>query len=148
MGTKTEGATYEASLALKRRGAGGEVQQTASDAGATLTTSDGTPLVDNQNSLRTAPRGASLLEDFAFLDKLTHFDRERIPERVVHARGSVAKGYFELTHPLKAYTTAKVLTQSKVRTPVLARFSTVATPKRATGTWLATTFRCSSFRMR
>jgi catalase len=71
-------------------------------------------------------RGPTLLEDFILREKITHFDHERIPERIVHARGSAAHGFFELTHSLKQYTTAKVLTEVGVQTPVFTRFSTVA----------------------
>ncbi len=81
---------------------------------------------DNQNSARAGVRGPTLLEDFILREKITHFDHERIPERVVHARGSGAHGYFELTASLKKYTTAKILTEAGARTPVFARFSTVA----------------------
>ena len=117
---------YEDSLALKNRGEGGEVQQRAPASGTALTTNDGTPVSDNQNSLRVGPRGASLMEDFVLQEKLSHFDRERIPERVVHARASLAHGYFELTHSLSAFTTAQVLTEVGKKTPMVARLSTVA----------------------
>src|SRR5580693_9055288 len=95
---------------------GGETHQTA--LGDTLlTTNQGLPLSDNQNSLRATPRGPTLLEDFILREKITHFDHERIPERIVHARGSAAHGYFELTKSLKKYTTAKILTEIGVKTP-------------------------------
>jgi len=106
------------------RGNGGETRQT-SGSEATLTTAQGIPVSDNQNSLRAFTRGPTLLEDFILREKITHFDHERIPERIVHARGSAAHGYFELTKPLTKYTTAKFLTE-KGRVPVFARFSTVA----------------------
>ena len=94
--------------------------------GATpLTTNQGVPLADNQSSLKAGLRGPTLLEDFILREKLTHFDHERIPERVVHARGSAAHGYFECTADLADLTRAKVLTQGQ-RTPVFVRFSTVA----------------------
>ena len=67
-----------------------------------------------------------MLEDFILREKITHFDHERIPERIVHARGTGAHGHFELTHSLAAYTTAKVLTEVGVKTPVFSRISTVA----------------------
>ncbi|MEO8999133.1 MAG: catalase [Rhodanobacter sp.] len=91
-----------------------------------LTTNQGIPIPDNQNSLRATPRGPTLLEDFILREKITHFDHERIPERIVHARGSAAHGYFELTKSLKKYTTAKVLTEVGVKTPLFTRISTVA----------------------
>ena len=69
--------------------------------GKTLTTSLGVPVVDNQNSLKVGERGPTLLEDFLLRDKLIHFDRERIPERVVHARGFGAHGYFDLIKAMK-----------------------------------------------
>lgn len=89
-------------------------------------TNQGIPIPDNQNSLRLGQHGPVLLEDFILREKITHFDHERIPERIVHARGSGAHGYFELISSLEQYTTAKVLTQVGVQTPVFARFSTVA----------------------
>ena len=108
------------------RGNAGELQQQAGGKHPVLTTQQGIPVADNQNSLRTAPRGPTLLEDFILREKITHFDHERIPERIVHARGTAAHGFFELTHSLKKYTTAKVLTDIGVQTPVFTRFSTVA----------------------
>ena len=91
-----------------------------------LTTNHGVPISDNQNSLRANPRGPTLLEDFVLREKISHFDHERIPERIVHARGSGAHGYFELTKSLKRYTHAKVLTEVGEKTPLFTRFSTVA----------------------
>ncbi len=108
------------------RGHAGELQQQAGGKHPVLTTQQGIPVADNQNSLRSAPRGPTLLEDFILREKITHFDHERIPERIVHARGSAAHGFFELTHSLRDYTTAKVLTEVGVQTPVFTRFSTVA----------------------
>ena len=105
---------------------GGELHQHAGGAHGTLTTNQGLPVADNQNSLRSSPRGPTLLEDFILREKITHFDHERIPERIVHARASAAHGYFELTKSLKQYTTAKVLTEVGERTPVFTRISTVA----------------------
>ena len=104
-------------------GAGGELQQRG---GEPLTTNFGVPVSDNQNSLRAGPRGPTLLEDFVLREKIHHFDHERIPERVVHARGSAAHGYFELTKSLKKFTRAKILSQVGAKTEVFARFSTVA----------------------
>lgn len=108
------------------RGAGGEVHQQAGGNHPPLTTNQGIPISDNQNSLRANVRGPTLLEDFVLREKITHFDHERIPERIVHARGTALHGYFELTESLSEYTTAKVLTEVGVKTPVFTRFSTVA----------------------
>jgi catalase len=108
------------------RGSGGELHQTASAPDARLTTNHGVPVSDNQNSLKGGRRGPALLEDFVLREKIQHFDHERIPERIVHARGSGAHGYFELTDSLKQYTRAKVLTEVGHKTEVFARFSTVA----------------------
>ena len=105
---------------------GGELHQFAGADHPALTTNQGTPLSDNQNSLRANPRGPTLLEDFVLREKITHFDHERIPERIVHARGTGLHGYFELTESLSNYTTAKILTEVGQKTPVFARFSTVA----------------------
>jgi len=107
-------------------GTGGELHQQQSGQHAALTTDQGTPIADNQNSLRANARGPSLLEDFILREKITHFDHERIPERIVHARGTAAHGFFELTASLADYTTAKVLTEVGERTPLFTRFSTVA----------------------
>ena len=108
------------------RGEGGELHQTASGAHVALTTNQGVAISDNQNSLRANPRGPTLLEDFILREKITHFDHERIPERIVHARGTGVHGFFELTTSLKKYTTAQILTEVGERTPVFTRFSTVA----------------------
>lgn len=106
------------------RGNGGEWHQRS--LGEALTTNQGLPISDNQNSLRANSLGPTLLEDFILREKITHFDHERIPERIVHARGTGAHGFFELTHSLSRYTTAAILSESGVQTPVFARFSTVA----------------------
>ncbi|QDU25315.1 Catalase HPII [Anatilimnocola aggregata] len=95
-------------------------------AGALLTSNQGVPVNDDHNSLKAGDRGPSLLEDFLLREKITHFDHERIPERVVHARGSGAHGYFELDHSLTKYTRAAFLQTTGSRTPVFVRFSTVA----------------------
>jgi len=110
----------------ERRGNGGELHQTASAPEARLTTNHGVPVSDNQNSLKAGRRGSVLLEDFVLREKIQHFDHERIPERIVHARGSAAHGYFELTESLAEYTRAKVLTEVGRKTEVFVRFSTVA----------------------
>ena len=108
------------------RGNAGELQQQAGGKHPVLTTQQGIAVADNQNSLRSSPRGPALLEDFILREKITHFDHERIPERIVHARGSGAHGFFELTHSLAEHTTAQVLSNVGVQTPLFARFSTVA----------------------
>ncbi|MBJ7313241.1 catalase [Rugamonas sp. CCM 8940] len=105
-------------------GNGGEWHQQALD--NTLSTNQGLPIADNQNSLRSGPRGPTLLEDFILREKITHFDHERIPERIVHARGTGVHGVFELTKSLAKYTRAKILTEVGEQTPVFTRFSTVA----------------------
>ena len=107
-------------------GNGGELHQIAGGKHPQLTTNQGIPIADNQNSLRANPRGPTLLEDFVLREKIFHFDHERIPERVVHARGTAAHGYFELTKSLAKYTTAKILTEVGEKTPLFTRFSTVA----------------------
>ena len=107
-------------------GTGGELHQVADGDHPALTTNQGLPVSDNQNSLRGNPRGPTLLEDFILREKITHFDHERIPERIVHARGTAVHGFFELTKSLKRYTRATVLCEVGVRTEVFTRFSTVA----------------------
>lgn len=94
--------------------------------GRALSTNQGVPLSDNQNSLKAGLRGPTLLEDFVLVEKIQHFDHERIPERVVHARGSAAHGYFECYESQSAITRASVLAEAGKRTPVFVRFSTVA----------------------
>ncbi|MBN8610560.1 MAG: catalase [Deltaproteobacteria bacterium] len=91
----------------------------------TLTTNQGVPIADNQNSLKDGDRGAVLLEDFILREKITHFDHERIPERIVHARGSGAHGFFECYEPLSHLTKASLFAAKGKRTPVFVRFSTV-----------------------
>ncbi|MES2775487.1 MAG: catalase [Bacteroidota bacterium] len=91
-----------------------------------LTTNQGLKINDNQNSLKSGDRGATLLEDFILREKITHFDHERIPERIVHARGSAAHGVFELYESMTAYTKAGFLQTPGTKTPVFVRFSTVA----------------------
>ncbi len=107
-------------------GSGGELQQQPNGTHPPMTTQQGIGVSDNQNSLRAYGRGPSLLEDFILREKITHFDHERIPERIVHARGSGAHGSFVLSKSLKKYTTAKVLTETGVEVPIFVRFSTVA----------------------
>ena len=91
-----------------------------------LTTDQGVRINDDQNSLKAGPRGPSLLEDFILREKITHFDHERIPERVVHARGAAAHGYFQVYKSLSRLTRARFLQDPSVKTPVFVRFSTVA----------------------
>jgi catalase len=91
-----------------------------------LTTNQGVAVSDNQNSLKAGLRGPTLLEDFVLREKITHFDHERIPERIVHARGSAAHGYFEAYKALPALTVAAPFAEPGKRTPVFVRFSTVA----------------------
>ncbi|MEN3358619.1 MAG: catalase, partial [Mycobacteriales bacterium] len=93
--------------------------------GDRLTTNQGVRISDDRNTLRAGARGPSLLEDFHAREKITHFDHERIPERVVHARGAGAHGVFKLTRSLRGYTTASVLTDTNATTEVFVRFSTV-----------------------
>ena len=100
--------------------------------GQFLTTNQGVKINDNNNSLKSGERGPSLLEDFILREKITHFDHERIPERIVHARGSAAHGFFELYKPLEKYTKAGFLNDTSVQTPVFVRFSTVAGSKGST----------------
>lgn len=109
-----------------KRGEADELHQIVGGGYPVLTTNQGTPIADDQNSLRANPRGPTLLEDFIFREKIMHFDHERIPERIVHARGTGVHGFFELTESLKEYTNALILTEVGEKTPVFARFSTVA----------------------
>ncbi|MFP7571045.1 catalase [Marivita sp. S2033] len=109
----------------KKTGQGGETHQQAS-ADARLTTAQGVPVSDNQNTLKAGPRGPALLEDFHFREKMFHFDHERIPERVVHARGYGARGYFETTDAIPDLTSAHLLQEKGRRVPAFVRFSTVA----------------------
>ncbi len=110
-------------------GNGGEAhQQAARGAGdeARLTTNQGTRVSDNQNSLKSGARGPTLLEDFVLREKIFHFDHERIPERIVHARGSAAHGYFELYESLSDITKADLFQRTGEKTPLFTRFSNVA----------------------
>lgn len=123
---KTINATTRAVSRGNDTGAGGELHQTADASGQAMTTAQGVPISDDQNSLRGGVRGPTLLEDFVLREKITHFDHERIPERVVHARGSAAHGYFECTKALPHLTRAAFLGAVGKRTAVFTRFSTVA----------------------
>src|SRR5512132_3409772 len=99
-----------------------------------LTTNQGLRINDDQNSLKAGPRGPSLLEDFHLREKITHFDHERIPERVVHARGAGAHGVFRVYESMARYTKAKFLQDPSVETPVFVRFSTVVGSRRSADT--------------
>jgi catalase len=107
-------------------GNGGETHQQASNVATQITTNQGVPISDNQNSLKAGARGPVLLQDFILREKIMHFDHERIPERVVHARGSAAHGFFECTDSCADITAAAFLQTVGERTPVFTRFSTVA----------------------
>ena len=107
-------------------GPGGELHQTAGGERPELTTQQGTPVSDDQNSLKVGPRGPTLLEDLHFREKIFHFDHERIPERVVHARGYGAHGYFESYESLSDVTSADLFQRAGEKTPAFVRFSTVA----------------------
>ena len=113
-------------------GNGGEVHQLAGGTHPPLTTQTGAVISDDENSLKAGSRGPSLLEDHVLLEKIQHFDHERIPERIVHARGFGANGFFELTDSLKGVSRAAVLNEVGVKTPVFVRFSTVAGNKGST----------------
>jgi catalase len=109
-----------------RRGPGGETHQVAGEGRPSLTTQQGAVVADDQNTLRIGERGPAALEDFHFREKIFHFDHERIPERVVHARGYGAHGFFENYEPLTDLTAADLFQRAGERTPVFVRFSTVA----------------------
>jgi len=106
--------------------AGGETHQVTDADHPVLTTNHGTPISDNQNQLKAGARGPVLIEDEVFREKMNHFDHERIPERIVHARGSAAHGYFEVTDSLADITVADLFQKKGQRTEVFVRFSTVA----------------------
>jgi catalase len=108
------------------KGEGGEIHQVAGVNVPRLTTQQGAPVGDDQNSLKIGARGPTALEDFHFREKIFHFDHERIPERVVHARGFGAHGYFENYQPLTEITRADLFQRAREKTPVFVRFSTVA----------------------
>jgi catalase len=108
------------------RGPGGETHQAAGEGRPPLTTQQGVVVSDDQNTLRAGERGPDALEDFHFREKIFHFDHERIPERVVHARGYGAHGYFENYEPLTDLTRADIFSEAGLRTEAFVRFSTVA----------------------
>ncbi|TWK38664.1 Catalase HPII [Bacillus paralicheniformis] len=104
-----------------------QLEQYRSDnRGKKMTTNQGLRVSEDEHSLKAGVRGPTLMEDFHFREKMTHFDHERIPERVVHARGFGAHGYFQVYEPMTEYTKAKFLQDPSVKTPVFVRFSTVA----------------------
>lgn len=107
-------------------GNAGETHQNAEEGYDVLTTQQGVPVADDQNTLRQGDRGPALMEDSHFREKIFHFDHERIPERVVHARGYGAHGYFETYEPLTELTRADIFQRTNEKTPVFVRFSTVA----------------------
>ena len=119
--TQSDGKTTQRK---QMRGEGGETHQLP-DGQDRLTTAQGAPVSDNQNTLKAGPRGPSLLEDFAMREKIFHFDHERIPERVVHARGYGAHGYFETSKALSDVTAAHLFQEAGRRVPAFVRFSTV-----------------------
>ncbi len=102
------------------------IRDTETGAGEYMTTDQGLKINDDQNSLKAGERGATLLEDFILREKITHFDHERIPERIVHARGTAAHGFFQVYESMAKYTKAGFLNDPKIKTPVFVRFSTVA----------------------
>jgi len=118
--------TAVAGQATSSVGNGGELHQVAGTNLPTMTTQQGIPMSDDQNTLRVGPRGPALLEDFAAREKIFHFDHERIPERVVHARGFGVHGYFEPTKALTDLTKADLFQRPGEQVPVFVRFSTVA----------------------
>ncbi len=120
------GQTANAGDQTARRGVGGEIHQVAGGETPVLTTQQGIPVSDDQNSLKAGLRGPTALEDFHFREKIFHFDHERIPERVVHARGFGAHGYFETYESLSDITRADIFQRAGEKTPAFVRFSTVA----------------------
>ncbi len=110
----------------RQAGHGGETHQRSDADHPVLTTNHGMPVADNQNQLKAGERGPVLLEDHVYREKINHFDHERIPERIVHARGTGAHGYFEVTHPLGDVTRADLFQRKGDRVDVFVRFSTVA----------------------
>lgn len=132
MARKTKGAA-EATARIHdqtlTRGNGGELHQFAQGDTPVMTTAQGGPVADDQNTLKVGARGPALMEDFHFREKMFHFDHERIPERVVHARGYGAHGYFETYESLAKYTRADLFQRPGEKTPAFVRFSTVAGSK-------------------
>lgn len=132
MARKSKGAAGSAARIHDQtltRGAGGELHQFAEGDTPVLTTAQGGPVADDQNTLKVGARGPALIEDVHFREKMFHFDHERIPERVVHARGYGAHGYFETYESLAEYTRADLFQRPGEKTPAFVRFSTVAGSK-------------------
>jgi catalase len=124
---ETASTASETGSGSAKAGPGAPLDRVRSDGGGQrLTTNQGVPVADNQSSLKAGLRGPALLEDFILREKITHFDHERIPERIVHARGSGAHGYFECYSELSGLTRAAPFAAAGKRTPVFVRFSTVA----------------------
>jgi catalase len=126
---RTAGQSSSARDTESRHGETGKTADLARDTqepGEAMTANQGVKISDDQNSLKAGPRGPTLMEDFVLREKITHFDHERIPERVVHARGTAAHGYFQVYEDLSDLTMAGLLTDPSRQTPVFARFSTVA----------------------
>src|SRR5579885_1973553 len=119
-------ASRDADRSKPVRPAAGEIRR---GGGGALTTQQGAPVADDQNTLRAGARGPALLEDFHFREKLFHFDHERIPERVVHARGYGAHGFFETYESLAELTAADIFQRAGEKTPAFVRFSTVGGSK-------------------
>lgn len=134
MSAKKKGASQAAGTQTTDRGNSNakldQLETWREDAsGQALTSNTGVKVADNQNTLKAGERGPSLLEDFLMREKITHFDHERIPERVVHARGAAAHGYFQVYEPLGELTKADFLNHPQKKTPVFVRFSTVQGPR-------------------
>jgi catalase len=126
---KTPAQSSDLTDLISSRGNGGEIHQHAADKAERLTTAQGVVIADNQNSLRPGAPGPTLLEDFALREKIFHFDHERIPERVVHARGYGAHGTFTCTRAMTDITRAAPFAEAGKKTEVFVRFSTVAGSK-------------------
>ncbi len=125
-GKRTQADSAQYGEIAVARGTGGETRQTAEKGLPVMTTAQGAPIADDQNSLRAGSRGPTLLEDFVLREKIFHFDHERIPERVVHARGFGAHGFFETYESLSDITRADIFQRAGEKTPAFVRFSTVA----------------------
>lgn len=123
---KTEKTTKTQKASVNETAKTEQLKKDTRELGEFLTTNQGVRINDNQNSLKAGERGPTLLEDFHLREKIMHFDHERIPERVVHARGSAAHGYFQVYKSMKEYTKAGFLQDPSIKTPVFVRFSTVA----------------------
>lgn len=104
------------------------------DNGQNTTTNQGLKVSEDEHSLKAGERGPTLMEDFHFREKMTHFDHERIPERVVHARGFAAHGEFQVYESMAAFTKAHFLQDPSISTPVFVRFSTVVGSRRSAET--------------